>query len=392
MTAEPDTHFGRPAASTPRGNGADTRITWVARAAQGVLGSEPHQRLRLGRALTSMLVFFVCIVLAEYAVLHQMAPVTSARILQAGMLTWMTAIYVTLRSGFNKRFADPALTLPQILAASTWITVAYAIFAPVRGALLMLLALALVFGIFNLNARGRRICNTYAMMMMGLVMVVMPRLDPDAFPPHEEIIHFLLMATILPVVSVLGAQLGNIRLRLRRQRDELEKAFERIREMATRDELTGLHNRRYMLDMFAQQISRLERSGARFCVCIADLDHFKQINDAHGHGVGDEVLCTFADIARASLRESDMLARWGGEEFLFLLPDTGAEQARVSIERVRGALAAQRIVPTLPSLNITFSAGLTEFRHGEKADHAIERADQALYRAKNGGRNRTVLA
>lgn len=339
-----------------------------------------------------MLVFFVCIVLAEYAVQHQMAPVTSARMLQAGMLTWMAAVYVTLRSGFNKRFADPALTRPQILAASTWITVAYAIFAPVRGALLMLLALALVFGIFNLNARGRRICNTYAMMIMGVVMVMMPGLDPDAFPPHEEIIHFLLMATILPVVSVLGAQLGNIRLRLRRQRDELEKAFERIREMATRDELTGLHNRRYMLDMFAQQISRLERSGARFCVCIADLDHFKQINDAHGHGVGDEVLCAFADIARASLRESDMLARWGGEEFLFLLPDTGAEQAQVSIERVRAALAAQRVVPTLPSLTITFSAGLTEFRHGEKADHAIERADQALYRAKSGGRNRTALA
>jgi diguanylate cyclase (GGDEF)-like protein len=88
----------------------------------------------------------------------------------------------------------------------------------------------------------------------------------------------------------------------------------------------------------------MERSGARFCVCIADLDHFKHINDAHGHGVGDEVLCKFADIARTSLRESDLLARWGGEEFLFLLPDTGADQASVSIERVRASLAAQVIV------------------------------------------------
>ena len=187
------------------------------------------------------------------------------------------------------------MTLPQIVGASTWITVAYAI-----------------------------------------------------FPPHEEIIHFRLMAIILPVVSMLGARLGNIRLR--RQRDKLEKAFERIREMATRNELTGLHNRRYMPDMFAQQISRIERSGARFCVCIADLDHFKHIND--GRGVGDEVLCKFAAIARASLRESDMLARRGGEEFLFLLPDTGADRARASIERMSAAPAAQTIVPTLPSLNI----------------------------------------
>lgn len=374
-----------------RKNTPDKRVAWLAHAADLMLGREPNQRVRLSRALTSMLVFLVCIVLAEYAVGHRMAPAISARMLQAGMLTWMATIYITLRSGFNKHFADPALTLPQILAAATWITVAYAIFAPVRGALLMLLALSLVFGIFNLNARGRRVCNIYVMTLTGSVMVIMSTLDPEAFPPHEEIMHFVLMATILPVVSMLGAQLGDIRLRLRRQRDELEKAFERIREMATRDELTGLHNRRYMLDMFAQQISRLERSGARFCVCIADLDHFKHINDAHGHGVGDEVLCRFADIARTSMRESDMLARWGGEEFLFLLPDTGADQARVSIERVRAALATQRITPMLPSLNITFSAGLTEFRHGESADHAIERADRALYRAKNEGRNRTVL-
>ncbi|MBP6095560.1 MAG: GGDEF domain-containing protein [Methyloversatilis sp.] len=391
MTAEPEIPVNQATTPSPLKTTPDTAIPWLARAVDLVLGGDPHQRLRLGRALTSMLVFLVCIVLAEYAVRHQMARATFAHLLQAGMLTWMAAVFITLRSGFNKRFADPALTLTQIVGASTWITVAYAIFAPVRGALLMLLALTLVFGIFNLNARGRRICNSYAMALMGITMVIMSRLDPDAFPPHEEIIHFLLVVTILPVVSMLGAQLGNIRLRLRRQRDELEKAFERIREMATRDELTGLHNRRYMLDRFAQQISRMERSGARFCVCIADLDHFKHINDAHGHGVGDEVLCKFADIARTSLRESDLLARWGGEEFLFLLPDTGADQASVSIERVRASLAAQVIVAALPSLTVTFSAGLTEFRHGESADHAIERADLALYRAKNQGRNRTVL-
>lgn len=377
--------------SSPRKNASGTHTRWLACTADLLLSREPHQRLRTSRALASMLVFFVCIVLAEYAVRHRMASATSAHLLQAGILIWMTMIYVALRSGFNKRFSDPALTQPQIMGATTWIAAAYMLFPSVRGALLTLLVLTLAFGILNLNARDRRICYTYAMALTGVSMIAASARNPHTFPPHEEIIHFVLVATILSVISMVGAQFGNVRQRLRGQRDELEKAFERIREMAIRDELTGLHNRRYMLDMFAQQISRLERSGARFCVCIADLDHFKHVNDAHGHGVGDEVLCAFTEIARASLRESDMLARWGGEEFLFLLPDTGADQAQVSIERVRAALAAQVLVPTLPSLAITFSAGLTEFRRGENADQAIERADLALYRAKDEGRNRTVI-
>ena len=355
-----------------------------------LLGTEAHQRLRISRALTSMLVFVVCIGLAEYAMQFRMASPPAIRLLQAGVGVWMIIVYAALRSGWNLRLADPSMTLPQILGAEAWVTVSYLMFAPVRGALLMLLSLTLVFGIFNLDARGRRICNSFALGAIGLGMASMATLHPDSYPPHIELIHFVLVATILPVVSMLGAQLGNIRQRLRLQRNELEQALERIRELATRDDLTGLYNRRYMQERLTQQINEVQRSGGRFSLCMADLDHFKRINDTHGHGIGDLVLRQFADIARTCLRESDTLARWGGEEFLVLLPDTGTGQAAQSMERLRTAVAEQCALPEVPDLKVTFSAGVTEYRSGETAEQAVERADRALYRAKAEGRNRVV--
>lgn len=355
-----------------------------------LLGTNANQRLRISRALTSMLVFVVCVGLTEYAIRFQMTDPAAARLLQVGVLVWMAIIYAALRSGWNLRLADPAMTLPQIMGAEAWVAVAYLMFAPVRGALLMLLSLTLVFGIFNLDARGRRICNSFAMGTIGIGMTTMATLHPDRYPPHIEFMHFVLVATILPVVSMLGAQLGNIRQRLRRQRNELELALERIRELATRDDLTGLYNRRYMQERLTQQIRQMERSGGRFSLCLADLDHFKRINDTHGHGIGDQVLRQFADIAQICLRESDTLARWGGEEFLILLPDTGAGQAALSMERLRVAVADLCTLREIPGLTVTFSAGVTECRSGETAEQAVERADRALYRAKAEGRNRIV--
>ncbi|HEY9192632.1 MAG TPA: GGDEF domain-containing protein [Methyloversatilis sp.] len=378
----PDDNPDTPTAQLPPGRRQ-------AAAGRLLLGTDTNQRLRISRALTSMLVFVVCIGLAEYAMRFGMASTSAIRLLQAGTAVWMIVVYAALRSGWNLRLADPAMTLPQIMGAEAWVTVSYLMFAPVRGALLMLLSLTLVFGIFNLDARGRRICNSFALGAIGLGMATMATLYPDSFPPHIELIHFVLVATILPVVSMLGAQLGNIRQRLRLQRNELEQALERIRELATRDDLTGLYNRRYMQERLMQQINGEQRSGGRFSLCLADLDHFKRINDTHGHGVGDLVLRQFADIARTCLRESDTLARWGGEEFLVLLPDTGAGQATQSMERLRAAVAGSAL-HGMPGVKVTFSAGVIEYRSGETAEQAVERADRALYRAKAEGRNRIV--
>ena len=357
-----------------------------------VMSDEPRQRLRISRAFTSMLVYVICLGLAEYALAHGMAHPVAARLLQGGMIVWMVIVYATLRSGLNLRFRDPSLTFLQIMAAGAWITAAYIVFPPVRGALLMLLALTLVFSIFNLDRKRRRIYNGCVVVGTGLTMFALSTLRPDDFPAEVEMVHFVLTTAVLAVMGRLSEQLLAIRARLRTQRNELEAALTRIRELATRDAQTGLPNRRHITDLFAQMARSAERNGSPLTVCLIDLDHFKRVNDSYGHKAGDIVLQRFADTATGALRESDVLARWGGEEFLVLLPDTPAKKADQSIARVRAALAQTRLVAAADAAAVTFSAGLAQFRPGESIEHAVERADFALYRAKSEGRNRCVIS
>jgi diguanylate cyclase (GGDEF)-like protein len=189
---------------------------------------------------------------------------------------------------------------------------------------------------------------------------------------------------------MLSIQLGRMRRRLSRQKKELQEAVERIQTLATRDALTGLLNRRAMLEALSHEAQRAQRSGEPLCLALIDLDHFKHINDTHGHAAGDRVLCRFAEIAREELRTTDVLSRWGGEEFMLLLPATGVPAALVCIERVRTRLATTQFDDIAPGLTATFSAGFAQCRGEADLEHAIERADQAMYKAKAEGRNRTL--
>jgi diguanylate cyclase (GGDEF)-like protein len=355
------------------------------------LSPDRKQRLRISRSLISMLVYVVCVALTGYGAANGLVDPAPVHHLQIGLVSWIVLIYACLRSGVNERLSDPAMTLPQILGAQVWIAWSYVACAPFRGALMMLLTLVLVFGIFNLDRRGRRITIIYTVTLLGSVMGWMAWHHPASYPPKVEFAHFVLMATILPVVSMLGAQLSDMRSKLKRQKNELSEALTRIQEMATRDELTGLYNRRHMNEMLAHAIKHTERSGQVFSLCVIDLDHFKHVNDNHGHRAGDEVLRNFARLARQTLRETDSLARWGGEEFLMLLPETRHDQGLIGIQRIRDRLADHVIAPGVPGLRVTFSAGLTEFKSGESIEQTVERADQALYQAKASGRNCTRL-
>jgi diguanylate cyclase (GGDEF)-like protein len=358
-----------------------------------LLGTEPRQRLRIQRSLTAASVYLVCVALQGYACMagfmHWRSATELSSLIVLNVLFW----YGVLRSGLNQRFADPALTLPQIMSALTVIAGAYAITGPVHGATMLLLALVLVFGIFNMKARAAQMAGGYTVLVMALTIVYKSISEPDHYPAKLEIAHFVLIAAIIPTISSLAAQLSNLRAKLQAQKEELSQAVQRIQILATRDDLTGLYNRRHMMDVLAQHQKRLSRTGHhRFCLAILDIDHFKRINDTHGHGVGDEVLRGFAQVAESVLRETDVLARWGGEEFLVLLNDTHPAQANIGLERLRELLSKTLLVPNLPDLKPTFSAGLTAYELSEPLHTCIERADQALYRAKGKGRNRTEAA
>ena len=357
-----------------------------------VFSSDPKQRLRIQRYMVAAVNFVVCTVVLAYSVSVGAVSETAGWALGVYMMGNCLLFYVLLRSGFNLRFADPSLTLPQIMVAITCVVGAYAILEESRGASLMLLVLVLVFGLFNLTASQARLAAFFALVAQGLTMLAMNTLEPGRYPVRQELIHFLFACTTLPTISLLAGQLSDLRSRLRARKDELAIAVERIQTLATRDELTGLFNRRHMVETLALQKKFSDRGGRVFCIGILDIDHFKRVNDTHGHGAGDEVLRNFAHSVQRELRESDVIARWGGEEFLLMLTECRVGQADAMMERVREVVNNQLMCPAHPELHIRFSAGLAEQRFDEEVADTIERADQALYRAKRAGRNRTVLA
>ncbi len=181
---------------------------------------------------------------------------------------------------------------------------------------------------------------------------------------------------------------AELRIELRRAKRAAESASRELAELAATDELTRIPNRRNFIARANQEIARARRYRQILSVMMIDVDHFKGINDEHGHGTGDEVLRSVADLLDDALRETDLLARYGGDEFALLLPETPPAGARILAERLRGALEEAGFHASGRGLDVTFSCGIAAFDPSDKSVEAvIDRADVALYRAKRAGRN-----
>ncbi len=174
----------------------------------------------------------------------------------------------------------------------------------------------------------------------------------------------------------------------------LREATARLERQATTDTLTGLANRRLFSERLAVEYRRAVRYDRPLAALMVDIDHFKRVNDEHGHPFGDIVLAGAARAVRASVRESDLVARYGGEEFLLMLPETGLEQAMVVAEKLRSAIAAQEFTDGTTSMRVTISVGVATLPECAPRDeeHLVALADEALYEAKRGGRDRAVAA
>jgi diguanylate cyclase (GGDEF)-like protein len=171
---------------------------------------------------------------------------------------------------------------------------------------------------------------------------------------------------------------------------EKRRLESRLQRMATRDQLTGAHNRHAFFQRAKNELARAKRFGHPLAVIMCDLDHFKEVNDTHGHAIGDEVLRTFALRCRADFRQTDIFARMGGEEFAALLVETDAEQALEAAGRIRSS-AANRPIPTeVGELTVTVSIGVTALTAEDSINDLLKRADEALYKAKETGRNSVV--
>jgi diguanylate cyclase len=172
--------------------------------------------------------------------------------------------------------------------------------------------------------------------------------------------------------------------KIRQLETELEEISEKVRE----DALTGSLNRRGLDEALAAEAARAERYGNALCVSVIDLDNFKNLNDTHGHSAGDEALVHLVKVIKALLRPSDSIGRFGGEEFVVLLPETTLDAGKFAIERLQRELTKQFFLANNEKLLITFSAGVAQLRPGESDSEVVKRADQAMYRAKQAGKNR----
>jgi diguanylate cyclase (GGDEF)-like protein/PAS domain S-box-containing protein len=193
---------------------------------------------------------------------------------------------------------------------------------------------------------------------------------------------FLMEWTISPVHNDRGSLTHFIAL----QRDvtERQRMIDMLREKAMIDRLTGAYNRGQVEELLDQEVERAQRYGRPLAVAMLDIDHFKQFNDRHGHPAGDAVLSGFAGLILARLRSSDALGRWGGEEFVLVLPETGAAAANKLAETLRARVEA---APLAESATVTASFGVAALCEGEDRKALIARADAALYAAKRAGRN-----
>lgn len=360
-------------------------FTWL-------LGRDRFLRVLVFRTLASILVFALCVLLIGQGVNTGWIDPVAGQVLAGLILTSCLCFYAVIRSGWTQQFKDPALTLTQVLVAETWIAVAYSITGPAHGATLILYALVMFFGVFNMDVKSAKLSGAYVLLVTSISMLYKSEIDPVQYPAKIEFIHYIFVVVTVPVMAYLGGQIAGMRNRLKAQKAELAAALERIQDMAMRDELTGLINRRHGLQVLQEYKTLLKRNDLQVWVAMIDLDHFKRINDTWGHSVGDEVLQGFAKQSTQVLRSADVVVRWGGEEFLIVMLEDSGVNPGAGIERLRVHLSNHPISRSVPDLRVGFSAGLARCLPTETIESTIDRADAALYQAKNLGRNQSAMA
>nr|WP_090447544.1 GGDEF domain-containing protein [Pseudomonas benzenivorans] len=320
------------------------------------------------------------------------APLSTALLLVGLAMLGQLVFLALFLSRQNLRFRDPSLTEAQVLVALVWLTALLAMFAEGRGSLLVIYLLILLFGVFQLPPRVFARCAAFAFFGfagLNLFEAYSYRLAD----PGLAILQVSVLAGVLAWLSLFASYVQALRQRMRQRRfalqahqDTLRGMMRQLEDLAATDELTGLFNRRHFLRLAGHQLESLH-AGRQHGLALIDLDHFKRINDVHGHAAGDRVLQTFAAVVRACLRDGDVIARYGGEEFVLLLPNTDADQFSACCERLR--LAFNQAEPLGVKVdNLSLSVGMTLMNMRDDLDEALQRADQALYQAKRSGRNR----
>ncbi|BAR60225.1 hypothetical protein NK6_7074 [Bradyrhizobium diazoefficiens] len=296
---------------------------------------------------------------------------------------------VLSEAGIGDRFTDHYLTVFQI-SAHMALQFVFLLSVPTIG-IAFICVLFLIFAFGTLRMTSAQAMITWTLAAIGLAAVFLASDLPIGMPVATRLqrtasmLCFVLVIGQCAFLGLFGATLRKI---LYQRSIELKAAYQRIEELAELDELTGSYNRRCIMRLLDAEMDKSRRASTSCAIALIDLDWFKRINDAHGHPIGDEVLRTFAITIFANIRPTDCFGRYGGEEFLLLLPDTDGEAASRMLERLRSIVADLDWSAFSPGMRVTISAGVVTLRDVDTADTFLARADSALYSAKAQGRNR----
>ena len=352
------------------------------------------QSLLLKRFAMAFATYVMMALVCWFAVIngHSLGTISTAAWLSLGVFGSQLVFLWLFLSGRNLRYDDPSLTEAQVLVALAWQPLVLAQFDSARGVMMIFYMLILLFGVFQLTPKVFVRCAIFAFFGFAAMLLFeayrMPMLDSSMAWLQVWVLFILLVWLCLfsSYVQAMRKRMRQRRFALQAHQDTLRGMMRQLEDLVATDELTGLFNRRHFLRVATRELEHTA-PGGQHGLALIDLDHFKRINDAHGHAAGDRVLQTFAAVARACLRDGDIIARYGGEEFVLLLPNTDADQFTACCERLREAFAKAEPVGVKVD-NLSLSAGMTLLVAGDDLDEALQRADQALYQAKRGGRNR----
>jgi diguanylate cyclase (GGDEF)-like protein len=289
----------------------------------------------------------------------------------------------------NDRFEDHFLAIFQV-GGHVAIQLGFLLAAPQIG-YAFLNVLFLIFSVAALRMTPRQAALAWTLTTVAVVQIFLFLQIPFGIPmatTSERLAAGLCFVLTIGQCAFVGLYGDSMRKRLHKRGAELSEAYKRIEELAELDELTGSFNRRCIMRMLDDEITRARHLETPCAIALIDLDWFKRVNDHYGHPTGDEVLRTFAITVFANIRHIDKFGRYGGEEFLLVLPDTPDEEAIRTLDRLRAIIADLDWSAFSPGMQVTISAGVATLRPDETADTFLARADSALYAAKEQGRNR----
>jgi len=345
---------------------------------------DPKQRLRL-RSFAEASIFSV-VYLLLLAIFHAEGKVDRETLFEACAIvaTLIFGLFLIFHLGLNLRFPDPSLTVVQVLAAVSTMLFVYYRAPESRLVFTPCFFIALMFGM--LRCSGAKLVVLGLVSLSAFALVIWRRYGDtnDVAVLRLDILQFVVIATTFPWLVFLG---GRVK-RLQRNLLDMNVKMEDIEQKAYQDDLTGIHNRRGLLVAMQDSRRRADATGEPFSICVIDLDLFKRYNDEFDHLTGDRVLQAFVQAARNGLRSTDVFGRYGGDEFVQILPQTALSGAVLDAERLRDRISMLDIPLPRSMDQLTVSIGVAQYRSGETINQTFARADEALYRAKQMGRNR----